>query len=67
MHQSKIKVTVIAIEVMFPTFAEDAQNLIKGIFKVAEEKQDELDMQDAFDMYKKLVEVRDVYDQVIRE
>ena len=61
----KINLVFLTIEVIFPTFAEDSQKLIKAIFKVAEEKGEELDMQDAFDMYKKLVEVRDVYDQVL--
>jgi len=49
---------------MFPAFAEDVENLLKGIYQVAKDKGEDLDLQGAFDMYAKLVEVRDVYDQV---
>ncbi|KAF3273980.1 hypothetical protein TWF970_008185 [Orbilia oligospora] len=62
----KVKIDFLTIEGIFPAFAEDAENIIKGIFRSSQEKGEELDIQDAFDMYQGLIEVRDIYDQVIK-
>ncbi|KAF3939879.1 hypothetical protein ABW19_dt0208749 [Dactylella cylindrospora] len=62
----KVKLDFLTIESIFPAFAEDAENIIKGIFRASQEKGEELEMQDAFDMYQSLIEVRDIYDQVIK-
>ncbi|KAF3907511.1 hypothetical protein AA313_de0201247 [Arthrobotrys entomopaga] len=62
----KLKIDFITIESIFPAFAEDAENIIKGIFRVSQDKGEELDIQDAFDMYQSLIEVRDIHDQVIK-
>ncbi|KAF3929837.1 hypothetical protein ABW20_dc0108637 [Dactylellina cionopaga] len=62
----KLKIDFITIESVFPAFAEDAENIIKGIFRASQDKNQELDIQDAFDMYQSLIEVRDIHDQVIK-
>ncbi|KAJ6264384.1 hypothetical protein Dda_0530 [Drechslerella dactyloides] len=62
----KVKIDFLTIEGIFPHFAEDSENIIKGIFRASQERGQELEIQDAFDMYQSLVEVRDIYDQVIK-
>ncbi|EWC45810.1 hypothetical protein DRE_05147 [Drechslerella stenobrocha 248] len=62
----KVKIDFLTIESIFPAFAEDAENIIKGIFRASQEQGEELEIQDAFDMYQGLVEVRDIHDQVIK-
>lgn len=62
----KVKIDFLTVEIIFPAFAQDAEDIIKGIFRASQEQGEELHMQDAFDMYQSLIEVRDIYTQVIK-
>lgn len=52
--------TVLA-ETIFPSFENDAHELVKRIMQVAREGGDELPLQDGFDLYKDLVEIRRIH------
>ncbi|KAI0870038.1 hypothetical protein GGS24DRAFT_125605 [Hypoxylon argillaceum] len=52
--------TVLA-ETIFPSFENDAHELVKRIMQVARDKGDELPLQDGFDLYKELVEIRRIH------
>ncbi|KAI1369238.1 hypothetical protein F5Y08DRAFT_292786 [Xylaria arbuscula] len=52
--------TVLA-ETIFPSFENDAHELVKRIVQVARDKGDELPLQDGFDLYKDLVEIRRIH------
>ncbi|KAI8632567.1 hypothetical protein F5Y19DRAFT_421750 [Xylariaceae sp. FL1651] len=52
--------TVLA-ETIFPSFEDDAHDLVKRIVQVARERGDELPLQDGFDLYKDLVEIRRIH------
>ncbi|KAH8602668.1 hypothetical protein B0O99DRAFT_679658 [Bisporella sp. PMI_857] len=51
----------ILVETMFPSFENDANDLIQRILHVAQSKNSEVDLQDGFDLYKELVEIRRIH------
>ncbi|EMC98718.1 hypothetical protein BAUCODRAFT_30998 [Baudoinia panamericana UAMH 10762] len=55
----------ILVEESLPSFAEDAKELIKRIMHFSKEKGQEVDIQDGFELYKDLVEIRKVYAQAL--
>ncbi|KAI0160320.1 hypothetical protein GGR57DRAFT_457171 [Xylariaceae sp. FL1272] len=52
--------TVLA-ETIFPSFEADAHDLVKRIVQVAREAGEELPLQDGFDLYKDLVDIRRIH------
>ncbi|KAI0541180.1 hypothetical protein GGR58DRAFT_458273 [Xylaria digitata] len=52
--------TVLA-ETIFPSFENDAHELVKRIVQVARDRGDELPLQDGFDLYKDLIEIRRIH------
>ncbi|KAK0618234.1 hypothetical protein B0T17DRAFT_537307 [Bombardia bombarda] len=54
----------VLVETMFPSFEEDAQEFIKRVMESSETREDgEIDLQDGFDLYKELVEIRKIHVQ----
>ncbi|KAJ0164292.1 Uncharacterized protein CTA2_1349 [Colletotrichum tanaceti] len=53
-----VKLWQVLVEVMFPSYERDAQHIIERTIAVAKEKEMEINMQDGFDLYKELVEMR---------
>ncbi|KAI0890570.1 uncharacterized protein GGS22DRAFT_151267 [Annulohypoxylon maeteangense] len=51
----------VLVETMFPNFEDDAHDLIKRIVQVAQDRGIELPLQDGFDLYKELVEIRRIH------
>ncbi|KAI1083247.1 hypothetical protein F5B20DRAFT_577630 [Whalleya microplaca] len=51
----------VLVETMFPNFEEDAHALVKRIVQVAQDRGEELPLQDGFDLYKELVEIRRIH------
>lgn len=51
----------ILVETMFPTFETDAGEIIGRILQVARDNNTEVDLQDGFDLYKELVEIRRIH------
>lgn len=55
----------ILVATMFPCFESDANALIQRILKVAETNQTEVDLQDGFDLYRELVEIRRIHQDAL--
>ncbi|KAF2758754.1 hypothetical protein EJ05DRAFT_476070 [Pseudovirgaria hyperparasitica] len=55
----------ILVEEMLPSFAGDARDLVARIMEVAQQNGKEVHIQDGFDLYKELVEVRRVHAEVL--
>ncbi|TQS36206.1 hypothetical protein Golomagni_03349 [Golovinomyces magnicellulatus] len=51
----------ILVGTMFPSFENDAGDLIQRIMHVAKEKNTEVDLEDGFALYKELVEIRQIH------
>lgn len=51
----------ILVETMFPSFENDAHDLIQRILNVAQANNTEVDLQDGFDLYRELVEIRRIH------
>ncbi|KAH8884486.1 hypothetical protein GQ53DRAFT_392414 [Thozetella sp. PMI_491] len=51
----------VLVETMFPSFEEDAHEFIKRVIQVAKERETEVELQDGFDLYKELVEIRKIH------
>ena len=51
----------ILVETMFPNFETDAYELIQRILHVAQTKNSEVELQDGFDLYRELVEIRRIH------
>jgi hypothetical protein len=46
-------------------YAEDSRDMVQRVMGQAEEKGEEISMEDGFDLYKELSEIRHVYTQAI--
>ncbi|CZT47938.1 probable C2 domain protein [Rhynchosporium secalis] len=57
----------ILVETMFPSFENDAGDLIQRILQVAKTNNSEVDLQDGFDLYKELVEIRRIHQAALPE
>lgn len=51
----------VLVETMFPSFEEDAKDLIEKIVQVAKDSGEEVNVQDGFDLYKELTEIRKIH------
>ncbi|EKD19357.1 uncharacterized protein L3040_009203 [Drepanopeziza brunnea f. sp. 'multigermtubi'] len=58
---------MILVETMFPSFENDAGDLIQRILRVAQENNTEVDLQDGFDLYRELVEIRRIHHGALPE
>jgi len=57
----------ILVETMFPSFENDAGDLIQRILHVAQTRNSEVDLQDGFDLYRELVEIRRIHHAALPE
>ncbi|TVY84003.1 Uncharacterized protein LSUE1_G002279 [Lachnellula suecica] len=55
------------VETMFPSFENDAGDLIQRILHVAQSNNSEVDLQDGFDLYRELVEIRRIHQSALPE
>ena len=53
------------VEVMMPAYANDARDLVARIMSLAQERGEETAIQDGFDLYKELVEIRRVHTEAL--
>jgi hypothetical protein len=63
MHTDKVSVNplVILVETILPSYAHDARDMVDRIMRVAKSKNEEIDIQDGFDLYREMVDIRSVY------
>ncbi|KAI9805802.1 MAG: hypothetical protein M1825_000416 [Sarcosagium campestre] len=52
---------MVLVEVVLPAYAEDARDIIERIIDVARRRQVEISVQEGFDLYRELVEIRRVH------
>ena len=57
----------IVVEVIFPAFASDARDQIGLILEQSQEPENEIPIQDGFDMYREMVEMRRVHGDALPE
>ncbi|KAK8187200.1 uncharacterized protein BKA78DRAFT_185659 [Phyllosticta capitalensis] len=53
------------VQEVFPSYAADARDLVTRIMDVAHQKGEEVPIQDGFDLYKELVEIRGIHAQAL--
>lgn len=53
------------VEKMFPAYAADARDLVARIMEVAQSKNETVPVQDGFDLYKELVEIRRIHSDAL--
>lgn len=58
---------MVLVEEVFPSYAGDARELCARIMQYAEDMGHEIDIQDGFDLYGELVEIRKVHAEVLPE
>ena len=56
----------ILVEEVLPAFADDARALVKRIMQLSKEKDQEVPIQDGFELYKELVDIRRVHAQALK-
>ncbi|KAH8150036.1 uncharacterized protein LAJ45_05722 [Morchella importuna] len=54
---------MIFIEIVFPKFAVEAKSIILDIMNIYKEKNQEVEIEDGFDLYKELAEIRRIYSE----
>jgi len=55
----------ILMEEILPAFAKDANELVARIMKMSQQKDEEVPVQDGFELYRELVDIRSVYAQAL--
>lgn len=55
----------ILVENILPMYAEDARDIVARILEFARAKNEEVDIEDGFDLYKELVEIRRIHAQAL--
>lgn len=53
------------VETVLPLFAEDARDIVGRILQLAYEKQEEVPIDDGFQLYGELVEIRRIHSEVL--
>ncbi|KAK5171156.1 uncharacterized protein LTR77_004300 [Saxophila tyrrhenica] len=56
----------ILVEEILPSFADDARALVSRIMQLSKEKDEEVPIQDGFELYKELVDIRRVHAQALQ-
>lgn len=56
----------ILVEEILPSFADDARELVKRIMQLSKDKDEEVPIQDGFELYKELVEIRRVHAEALK-
>ena len=56
-----VNLLTVLVDTMFPSFENDARDLIQRILQVAQIKNSEVDLEDGFDLYRELVEIRRIH------
>lgn len=51
----------VLVQEILPSYAADARDLVAKIMEFAQQKGEELPIQDGFDLYKELVEIRRIH------
>jgi hypothetical protein len=53
------------VETILPLYAEDARDIVAQILQLAKERGDEVPVEDGFQLYGELVEIRRIHSEVL--
>ena len=53
------------VETVLPVFAQDARDIIARVLQLAKERGEEVPMEDGFDLYRELVEIRQIHGEAL--
>ena len=53
------------VETVLPAYAEDARDIVAHTLQLAKNKGEEVPIEDGFDLYKELVEIREIHAQAL--
>lgn len=53
------------MDTILPLFAEDARDIVARILQLAAEKQEEVPIEDGFQLYQELTEIRRIHGEVL--
>lgn len=56
---------MILLECILPMYAEDARDMVKRILEQAKSKGEDVAIEDGFDLYKELVEIRRIHSDAL--
>lgn len=51
------------VETILPLYAEDARDIVSRILQLSEQEEEEIPIEDGFELYQELVEIRRVHGQ----
>lgn len=53
------------VETILPLYAEDARDIVARILQLTEQKGEEVPIEDGFDLYRELVEIRQIHAEAL--
>lgn len=53
------------VETVLPRYAEDARDIVKRILEFAKERGEEVPIEDGFELYRELVEIRRIHAEAL--
>ena len=55
------------VETMLPLYAEDARDIVGRILQLSAKKDEDVPVEDGFDLYRELVEIRRIHSEALPE
>lgn len=55
------------VETVLPRYVEDARDIVKRILEFAKERGEEIPIEDGFELYRELVEIRRIHAEALPE
>ena len=55
------------VETILPLYAEDARDIVARILQLAKQRNDEVPIEDGFELYRELVEIRQIHADALPE
>jgi hypothetical protein len=55
------------VEIILPLYAEDARDIVARIMQLVKSKGEEVPIEDGFDLYKELVDIRRIHAEALPE
>ena len=64
-RSSRVNPLTALVETILPLYAEDARDIVKRILDLAKERNDEVPIEDGFQLYGELVEIRRIHGECL--
>ena len=66
-HVCRVNPLTALVETMLPLYAGDARDIVKRILQLNSAKEQEVPVEDGFDLYRELVEIRRIHMEALPE